>query len=154
MGLIPRLRPSRGALRALTLWPEWAWAVCHLGKNVENRSWPIPRGMVGETIAIHAGARFGGREIPPAHAAGEIGAVAFAAGWDSRSDSEWRRKFYRWNAPGEGARECTLLCRCRIASEAVAKFHEIKYALVMCTSQERRSAVPLSVEPDSLLAQI
>ena len=24
-------------LHALTLWPEWAWAVCHLGKDVENR---------------------------------------------------------------------------------------------------------------------
>jgi hypothetical protein len=42
-------------LRALTLTPEWAWAVCHLGKRVENRTWRPPARHIGKIIAIHAG---------------------------------------------------------------------------------------------------
>lgn len=45
-------------LRALTLWPEWAWAIHHLDKRVENRGWPIP---LGEWFALHAGKSIGGR---------------------------------------------------------------------------------------------
>jgi hypothetical protein len=50
-------------MKALTLWPEWAWAIVHLGKNVENRSWVIPPGL----YCLHAGMRFGGRGKHPAH---------------------------------------------------------------------------------------
>lgn len=46
---------------ALTLWPEWAYAVAHLGKDVENRSWPPPQNMIRKRIAIHGGASIGGR---------------------------------------------------------------------------------------------
>ena len=50
-------------MRALTLWPEWAWAVARLGKNVENRTWPPPKTLEpGARIAIHAGMTFGGSE--------------------------------------------------------------------------------------------
>lgn len=42
-------------LRALTLTPEWAWAVCYLDKRVENRTWPAPASIIGQRIAIHAG---------------------------------------------------------------------------------------------------
>lgn len=46
---------------ALTLHPEWAWAVCHLGKNVENRSERFCRQIdrrVGDGwLAIHAGVK-------------------------------------------------------------------------------------------------
>ena len=42
-------------MKALTLTPEWAWAVCHLDKRVENRTWPAPAGIIGQRIAIHAG---------------------------------------------------------------------------------------------------
>lgn len=44
---------------ALTLWPEWAHAVAHLGKRVENRSWKRDS-IIGQDIAIHAGAKIGG----------------------------------------------------------------------------------------------
>lgn len=45
-------------MRGLTLWQPWAWAVgCGL-KRVENRSWPPPASMLGQTIAIHAGKRW------------------------------------------------------------------------------------------------
>jgi hypothetical protein len=50
-------------VKALTLWPEWAWAVTHLGKNVENRSWVIPPGL----YALHAGKRFNGEGNRPQH---------------------------------------------------------------------------------------
>ncbi len=50
-------------MKALTLWPEWAWAIVHLGKNVENRRWVIPPGL----YCLHAGMRFGGRGKHPAH---------------------------------------------------------------------------------------
>ena len=43
-------------LRALTLWQPWAYAVAHLGKNIENRGWKPPDWIVGKTLAIHAGA--------------------------------------------------------------------------------------------------
>ena len=43
-------------MRALTLKPHWAHAVAHLHKRVENRSRPIPPALIGQRIAIHAGA--------------------------------------------------------------------------------------------------
>jgi hypothetical protein len=46
---------------ALTLHPEWAWAVCHLGKDAENRSERFAREIakrVGDGwLAIHAGVK-------------------------------------------------------------------------------------------------
>jgi len=49
-------------MKAITLWPEWCWAIRQLGKNVENRSWRPPDTLrIGESIAIHAGASFGGK---------------------------------------------------------------------------------------------
>lgn len=48
---------------ALTLWPEWAACVIHLGKDWENRG-PASRwwrAHAGERIALHAGKHVGGR---------------------------------------------------------------------------------------------
>lgn len=46
---------------ALTLWPEWAFAVAHLGKNAENRSprfaQQIARRVGDGWLAIHAGVK-------------------------------------------------------------------------------------------------
>lgn len=50
---------------ALTLWPEWAWAIAHMGKDVENRTWPPPQYIIGKRIAIHAGKYIGGRAGDP-----------------------------------------------------------------------------------------
>ncbi|MCG3768581.1 MAG: hypothetical protein JW394_0695 [Nitrospira sp.] len=51
-------------MRALTLYPEWAWAVCRLGKRIENRERPAEfyGFQIGERFAIHAGAHIGGRK--------------------------------------------------------------------------------------------
>lgn len=56
----PQSAEWRTRLIALTLWPEWAWAVAHLGKRVENRTWAPPRWAMGRRLAIHGGAAFGG----------------------------------------------------------------------------------------------
>lgn len=65
--------------RALTLWPEWAWAIHALDKRVENRHWRISRGWV----AIHAGAHLGGRPGLPAvlEAMRALGLMSLRAGW-------------------------------------------------------------------------
>lgn len=44
---------------ALTLWPEWAYAIAHLGKRVENRTWSRPS-LVGQWLCIHGGQHIGG----------------------------------------------------------------------------------------------
>lgn len=49
---------------AITLWPEWAWAITALGKDVENRNWPRPAfALAGRWLAIHAGKRVGGGQL-------------------------------------------------------------------------------------------
>jgi len=69
-------------LLALTLHPEWAGAICHLGKDCENRTWEPP-GPLPRWIAIHAGATTGGTP----GIAGRVAALevvtrtALRAGW-------------------------------------------------------------------------
>jgi len=45
-------------MRALTVKQPWAFAIVHLGKDVENRNWEPPRRILGQRIAIHAGKSF------------------------------------------------------------------------------------------------
>lgn len=49
-------------MKTLTMFPEWAFAIAHLGKRVENRGWRPPLSLVGQRLAIHAGAHIGGRK--------------------------------------------------------------------------------------------
>lgn len=42
-------------MKALTLHAPWAWAICYLGKDIENRTWKPPAAMIGQRSAIHAG---------------------------------------------------------------------------------------------------
>lgn len=45
-------------MKALTVWPEWAWAIVHAGKNVENRTWaPGQMLLSSESIWVHGRAR-------------------------------------------------------------------------------------------------
>lgn len=73
-----------GVRRALTLWPEWAWAITDLDKRVENRGWPPFARLIGQRIAIHAGAYIGGRDGRPARAEGwsAVANMATRAGWN------------------------------------------------------------------------
>ncbi len=51
---------KRATMKAVTLYPEHAHCVAWLGKPTENRTWEPPESVIGERIAIHAGARIGG----------------------------------------------------------------------------------------------
>ncbi len=53
-------------LYALSVLQPWAWLLFHR-KDVENRSWPLPRWIVGKMVAIHASARFDRKEYESAH---------------------------------------------------------------------------------------
>ena len=44
-------------MRALTLHQPWAQLMVWGIKNIETRSWPAPRDLIGERIVIHAGKR-------------------------------------------------------------------------------------------------
>jgi ASCH domain len=42
-------------MRALTIQQPWADAIVLGPKRVENRSWPAPRRLIGQEVALHAG---------------------------------------------------------------------------------------------------
>jgi len=46
-------------VKALTLWRPWPWAFFYppaeLRKRLENRTWPLPKSMLGQRVAFHAG---------------------------------------------------------------------------------------------------
>jgi hypothetical protein len=51
--------------RALSIKQPWLHAILH-GKDVENRSWPAPEWVIGQTIALHASKGFDwDAEFPP-----------------------------------------------------------------------------------------
>jgi hypothetical protein len=68
-------------MKALTLYPEWAWAITHLDKRVENRSWMAPSWLEGERFAIHAGAST--RAYDKAGWLFDLREAAEDAGWSS-----------------------------------------------------------------------
>lgn len=83
-------------MRALTLHACWAWAVAHAGKDIENRVWKPPSSILGQRIAIHAGANPGasygqdecaelcqlaGAEPPPSWPRSAILCTAVVAGY-------------------------------------------------------------------------
>lgn len=45
-------------MRAITLHEPWASAIADGVKDVENRTWPLPKAYVGVPIAIHAGKKY------------------------------------------------------------------------------------------------
>ena len=82
------LRRASGIEYAITLWPEWTWPICQLDKRVENRGWRLSSHMVGQRIAIHAGAHIGGRKGEPATMEGinRVIVIARGAGWTVTQD--------------------------------------------------------------------
>jgi hypothetical protein len=84
-------------MRALTLWPEWAWAVAHLGKDVENRGWAPPFWVLGQQIAIHAGRHVGGKPGARYYLAGTdaVREMAVRAGLDPGPLADWLNKLHR-----------------------------------------------------------
>jgi hypothetical protein len=84
-------------MRALTLWPEWAWAVAYLGKDVENRGWAPPSYIRGQRIAIHAGKHVGGRSGPAAYRDGAALVIetALRAGLDPYAPDSFVTRLHR-----------------------------------------------------------
>lgn len=72
-------------MKAITLWPEWAWAIINLGKDVENRSWIIPPGL----YALHAGMRFDGQGVKAEHREDAILSVRCTAKCQNLTREQW-----------------------------------------------------------------
>jgi hypothetical protein len=47
--------PGQLDLRAFTLQRPWGWALLFAGKDIENRSWPLPKNAIGKRQLIHQG---------------------------------------------------------------------------------------------------
>lgn len=45
-------------MKAITLHEPWASAIAAGVKDVENRTWPLPKAYVGVPIALHAGKKY------------------------------------------------------------------------------------------------
>jgi len=99
-------------MRAITVYQPWAYAIAHLGKGYENRTWPPPAAAVGRPLAIHAGRTFDergarfieelGLALPPRSEmpTGALVAVCRLAGVvmpaDPQSDDPWFRGPFGW----------------------------------------------------------
>jgi hypothetical protein len=70
-------------MKSLTIWPEWCFAMIHLGKRIENRVWRPSDEMIGQRFALHAGAHIGGRKGQVATRTGirDVKMMASEAGW-------------------------------------------------------------------------
>ena len=49
-------------MKAISLWQPWASALASGTKTFETRSWPCPRSIVGQMVAIHAAKHYGSEE--------------------------------------------------------------------------------------------
>lgn len=65
---------------AITLYPAWAWAIFNLDKNIENRSWSLPKSCSNTRVAIHAGLVNAGVD--------QMVETARAAGWTTIEDGD------------------------------------------------------------------
>jgi len=71
--------PMAAPTHALTLWPEWAWAIEALDKRVENRTWALPPRWIGQRVYLHAGAYPG--DAAHRRRLGGVREMAARAGW-------------------------------------------------------------------------
>ncbi len=45
-------------MKALSIRQPWAWLIVNGHKNIENRTWELPPGLVGQRVLVHAGKVF------------------------------------------------------------------------------------------------
>lgn len=78
-----RALKAEGARYALTVFPEYVWAMMFLDKDREYRCFHPPRDLVGSKLAIQAGAYIGGRKGMKARSEGleALTRMARRAGW-------------------------------------------------------------------------
>ena len=95
-------------MKAITLWRPWPWAIFFAGKDIENRTWEPPKGLIGQRLAIHAGKRFDPEAVaylqelgfecperPDDHPLGLVGTVTYSGAVRS-STSEWFEGSVGW----------------------------------------------------------
>ena len=52
-------------MKALSIRQPWAWAILNAGKDVENRTWPLPRTFqLPQRIYIHTGKKIDDSDFP------------------------------------------------------------------------------------------
>lgn len=154
-------------MRALTLWPEWAWAVAHLGKDVENRGWAPPSYILGQWIAIHAGKNVGGRTGPRAYQEGTALVIetALRVGLDPYAPDSFVTRMHRelcatTSAVVAVARVEAECARCAPSAWAAAgqyhwRLHDVRTLAraVPCRGAQGLWVVPREVE-DAVAAQL
>lgn len=64
-------------MKAITLFQPWASLVASGAKKIETRSWPAPKSIIGQRLAIHASRR---RPDPDAWVPWEIEEISAATG--------------------------------------------------------------------------
>ena len=111
---------------ALTLWPEWAWAIDlphKLAKRVENRSSALP---IGVWSYLHAGKHIGGRLGIPARVASleAVAARAIGAGMPACSfvDADGGGIVSRGDWASEADRYKPVACRPIVTSAILGRF--------------------------------
>jgi hypothetical protein len=110
---------------AVTLWPEWGFAITHLGKDCENRKWPLPAEHLPMPLCIHAGAYVGGSQSKTAASEGLEGLEhhARAAGWTLQIEQRGSSVFVGGaHASGRVLPPTPIVCR---AIVAVAVFDRV-----------------------------
>lgn len=102
-------------MKAITVWPEWACAIAHLGKDVENRGWSPPSWLVGARIAIHAGRHIGGRPGAVATEEGLTSVVRMAPRGAIGSILTMPPRFFRPDMSGIAIATSAIVATARLA---------------------------------------
>lgn len=77
-------------MKAISLWQPWASLVAVGVKTIETRSWPAPKALIGERLAIHATAK-----RPPVHL--QLGDWSVEARWNGCAigEPDWQAIVHR-----------------------------------------------------------
>lgn len=115
-------QPVQRTFRALTLWRPWDQSVLYGGKRIENRNWAPWNVIIGELIALHAGAKYdkdgamwmieNGLYTPPSSSTSPKGIVGVARVVDfvKESDNPWFFGEYGWRLEDVQALARPIVC--------------------------------------------
>ena len=98
-------------MKALSIKQPWADHILFDGKDIENRTWPLPLHMIGQRIAVHAGKKADGRYDGPPERLGAILGEVTITGCVVDSDSSWFNGPYGFTVENPVAYEKPLPCR-------------------------------------------
>lgn len=68
-------------MKALTIYPEWCFAITQMDKRIENRTWNPFISIINQRVALHAGSRIGGKEGWLGEPFTKVSLSAMQAGW-------------------------------------------------------------------------